>query len=105
MSDIVPAQPKTPSPKVDPVAAGKAGAAKREANALARIGKARQVLSVNSPRIAKRAVAGALGNQKLDPVEASLIRDILDRTVGKAPVEVRVGPADQTLRILEELDA
>jgi hypothetical protein len=101
---VAPDTPRTPSPKEDPVAAGRAGAAAREAKALARIGKARQVLNQSAPRVAKRAVSGALGLSTLSQTEAAMIKDVLDRTVGKAPVEVRVGPADQTLRILQELD-
>ncbi len=90
--------------KDDPKAASARGAIVRERNALARIGEAREALGVAAPRVARKAVRGALGQDKVSSTEVALINSVLDRTVGKAPTEIRIGMADQTLSILRELE-
>jgi nitrogen fixation protein FixH len=90
--------------KSDPVAAGKLGAAAKERNALARIGEAREALGVAAPRVARQAVRAALGQDSISPVQATMVNSVLDRTVGKAPTELRIGMADQTMQVLDMLE-
>jgi hypothetical protein len=88
----------------NPSEAGKRGAVVREEKALARIGQARSILASKSPQVARRAVAGALGETFVAPHEVTLINSVLDRTVGKAPTEIRVGMAEQTMQVLDMLE-
>jgi hypothetical protein len=96
--------PRTPSVKEDPSAAGKAGAAKREANALERIGQARGVMGAAAPRVARKAVAAALGQTVISATQATMLNSVLDRTVGKAPALVVIGPAEQMMDVLRALE-
>lgn len=88
----------------DPAEAGRRGHAAAEAKALLNIGKARTHLGTAAPRVARTVVRAALGEESVSPVQASLLRDVLDRTVGKAPTEIRVGMADQTMQVLDMLE-
>jgi hypothetical protein len=88
----------------DPAEAGRRGHAAAEAKALANIGKARVHLGTAAPRVARTVVRAALGEESVSPVQASLLRDVLDRTVGKAPQELRIGMADQTMQVLDMLE-
>ena len=89
--------------KHDPSEMGKLGAAKREANALERIGKARDTLGRSAPQVARGIVKAALGDP-ISPVQLGAMNSVLDRTVGKAPTELRIGMADQTLTLLRQLE-
>jgi flagellar motor switch protein FliM len=84
---------------------GKLGAKAKEAKALERIGEARGLMGQAAPRVARRAIRTALGHESgVTATEASMMRDVLDRTVGKAPTELRIGMADQTMQVLDMLE-
>jgi len=83
---------------------GKRGVAKREANILEDLSRARQHMNKQTPAIAERMTKAALGKLDMNPIEFAAGKDILDRTVGKAPTEIHLGMADQSLDIIRELD-
>jgi hypothetical protein len=84
---------------------GKKGVQVREAKVMDHLTETRQYVNTLA-----RPAAEYLGNTIARPDESHPLgvmaaKDILDRTVGKAPTELRVGPSEQTLDILRELDA
>lgn len=88
----------------DPVAMGKKAVAQREANVLADLTRTRQWLNAKAQNAAEYVADIVEGEEPAHPIRLAAAKDILDRTVGKAAQEIRVGPAEQTLDILRELD-
>lgn len=91
--------------RTDPAEAGRRGAAAKERNALAKLAETRDYLNAQSATAAQHVVGVITGDAEPNPTRLAAARDVLDRTVGKAATEVRIGPAEQTLDILRELDA
>ena len=90
--------------KGDPREAGRRGAEERERRRTKRLATTREALECEAPAVADLAVRVALGTDKVDAVQAAMMRDRLDRTIGKVPVDLRLGLAEQTMLILKDLD-
>ena len=92
---------------VDPSEAGKKGVRKREQNVMDDLTSTRQY--VNTLSMPAAQYLGAVVQEetlvKPDANRIAAARDILDRTIGKAAQELRIGPAEENLNILRELDA
>jgi len=91
--------------KDNPSAAGKKGMAKREAGFMDDLSSTREYLNTLA-----RPAAEYLGATIEHPEDAHVFgltaaKDVLDRTVGKAAQELRIGPSEQAADIVKELDS
>jgi hypothetical protein len=93
--------------KVDPREAGRRGAMERERRRTERLNTTREALEREALAVAGLAVRVALGTDKVDPVQSAMMRDILDRTIGKAPrlLDADESWSERTLEIIRRLDA
>jgi len=101
---VVTDEPRKMNGGHDPKAMGKKAVAQREANILADLTSTRQFLNAQARNAAEYIVGSFEDPGTAHPLGLAAAKDVLDRTVGKAAQELRVGPADQTMDILRELD-
>jgi len=90
----------------DPKAAGRKGGLAKAANITAKLDNTREYLAAHGITAAKYVVS-AYDHPDSDPTTDRGLRaatDVLDRTVGKAAQELRLGPAEQTMMVLRELE-
>ena len=85
------------------IEAGRRGGLVASANREDRLWQTREVLNTAAPSIAARIASQALGTGDMDALEFAAGRDVLDRTIGKAPSEVHLGPAEMATSIVLEL--
>ena len=92
--------------KVDPREAGRRGAAERERRRRERLTTAREALESDATAVALQAVRVALGKEIISSVQATMMRDVPDRTIGRAPelVDVSSSPSERLAELLAILD-
>jgi hypothetical protein len=88
--------------KVDPREAGRRGAIERERRRRERLTTAREALEADATDVALQAVRVAMGREAVSSIQAAMMRDVLDRTIGRAPEHFNV-TADSSERLVELL--
>jgi hypothetical protein len=92
--------------KVDPREAGRLGVIERERRRRERLTTTREALELDAPAIARQAVRVALGLESVTSTQAAMMRDVLDRTIGRAPelLSVTSTPSERLVELLAILD-
>lgn len=89
----------------DPREAGRKGAAVREERRMERLSDTRQAMEARASEVAVLLGAVATGETTANPQQLAAMRDLLDRTVGKAPeVHLDATPSEHLAQIVRMLD-
>ena len=104
--ELVRVQEVRPSARVfpDAVANGRKGGIARAKSQLDHLTTTREYLNAQSQNAARYVVGTIADPEASHDRGLRAAQDVLNRTIGNAPTELRVGPADQTLELLRELE-
>ena len=89
---------------VDPVENGRKGGLAAAKTQVDHLTTTRQYLNAQSQNAARYVVGTIADPEASHDRGLRAAQDVLNRTIGNAPTELRVGPADQTLELLRELE-